>query len=145
MTLYDVQKDGTNVDLILTDGDVVAGTWVDNIDNGHITNRHLFNTSQANNDEITFDISLGRGTYDVHLLYKTNSSHGKVDVSLDSQVIINQLDTYSAAQVLNVTHEESNVVLKGGDYKLSLKLNGKNAASSSYFLSVNYISFRRVA
>ena len=145
MTLHDVQKDGTNVDLILTDGDVVAGTWVENINNLHMANYYLQNSTAANNDEITFPIRLGKGTYDVHIVYTTNSNHGKLDVSLDSQVIINQLDLYSVAVIRNVTHEESNVVLNGGDYTLSLKVNGKNGASSSYYVTVAYISFRRVA
>ena len=145
MTLYDVQKDGTNVDLILTDGDVVAGTWAEYISNLYVTNHYIANITDANNDEITFPLSLGKGTYDVHIVYTTNNDHGKLDVSLDSQVIINQLDLYSAAVIRNVTHEESNVVLNGGDYTLLLKVNGKNGASSSYRVTVNYISFRRVA
>jgi len=145
MTLYDVQKDGTNVDLILTDGDVVAGTWAEYISNLYVTNHYIANITDANNDEITFPLSLGKGTYDVHFVYTTSSESGKLDISLDSQVIINQLDLYSAATIRNVIHEESNIVLKGGDYKLSLKANGKNAASTAYHLTGVYISFRRVA
>jgi len=145
MTLHDVQKDGTNVDLIPIDGDAVAGTWDFVIHGSQIFRSHCINTSHANNDQVTFPLVLGKGTYEVSMIYTTKSTRGKLDVALDGNIIINQLDQYSVGDVYNVIHRESAVVIRHPTKTISFKANGKNAASSDYYVSCSLISFRRVA
>jgi len=145
MTLHDVQKDGTNVDLIPIDGDAVAGTWVFFINNAQILSGYYTNTTGTNNDQVTFPLVLGKGTYEVSMIYITTSSRGKLDIALDGNIIINQLDQYSVASIPNVLHRESAVVIRHPTKTISFTVNGKNAASSNYYVSCSYISFRRVA
>ena len=145
MTLH-VQKDGTNVDLIPSDGDAVAGGWNHFINANQILNGYYINDiSHANNDQVTFPLVLGKGTYEVSMIYITTSSRGKLDVALDGNIIINQLDQYSAVAAHNVIHRESAVVIRHPTQIISFKVNGKNAASSDYYMSWSLISFRRVA
>jgi len=145
MTLHDVKKDGTNVDLIPIDGDAVAGTWDRYISPIQILKGHYMNTTPANNDQVTFPLVLGKGTYDVSMIYVTATGGGKLDIALDGNIIINQLDMYSAVQTTNVIHRESAVVIRHPTKIISFKANGKNAASSDYYVNCSLISFRRVA
>ena len=145
MTLH-VQKDGTNVDLIPTDGDAVAGTWNFVVDANQILTGHYVNdTSHANNDQVTFPFALGKGTYEVSMIYLTTPNRGKLDIALDGNIIINQLDQYSAGVIFNVIHRELAVVIRHPTKTLSFRVNGKNAASSDYHANCSLISFRRVA
>ena len=143
MTLH-VQKDGTNVDLIPIDGDVVAGNWTWYINTNQILNGH-YPTSLANGDKVTFPLVLGKGTYEVSMLYSTSNDRGKLDIALDGNIIINQLDQYSAGVIYNVIHRESAVVIRHPTKTISFTVNGKNPASSDYIASWSLISFRRVA
>jgi len=145
MTLHDVQKDGTNVDLIPIDGDAVAGTWNLIITTDQILVSYLVNSTGANNDQVTFPLVLGKGTYEVSMIYPTTPDRGKLDVALDGNIIINQLDQYSVGVVHNVIHRESAVVIRHPTKTISLTANGKNAASSNYHVNCSLISFRRVA
>jgi len=146
MTLHNVQKDGTNVDLIPTDGDAVAGTWNFAVDANQILLGYYSNSAtHANNDQVTFPLTLGKGTYEVSIIYPTSNDAGKQDISLDGNIIINQLDQYSAGTVYNVIHRESAVVIRHPTKTISFTVNGKNAASSNYYVSCSLISFRRVA
>ena len=144
MTLYGIQKDGTNVDLIPTDGDAVAGAWDCIINNAQILSGYYINVAPANNDQVTFPLVLGKGTYEVSMIYRTSNERGKLDVALDGNIIIN-LDQYSAATIYNVIHRESAVVIRHPTKTISFKVNGKNAASSNYYVCCSLISFRRVA
>jgi len=145
MTLH-VQKDGTNVDLIPIDGDAVAGTWNFNVNSNQILTGNYINlATHANNDEVTFPLMIGKGTYEVSMIYTTYDNRGKLDIALDGNIIINQLDQYSAAIVYNVIHRESAVVIRHPTRTISFKVNGKNAASSDYYANWSLISFRRVA
>jgi len=145
MTLHDVQKDGTNVDLIPIDGDAVAGTWDFAVNANQIFNGYYMNlATHANNDQVTFPLVLGKGTYDVSMIYITSSNRAKLDVALDGNTIIN-LDQYSAISTFNVIHRESAVVIRHPTKTISFTVNGKNAASSDYYAGCPYMSFRRVA
>ena len=143
---YELQPVGKNYDMVIFDGDVVAGAWSLLIDALNFCNCYYTNgASTADGDEFTLPLVLGKGTYDIHLVYFTNANCGKLDVELDGTVIINQLDTYTAGAVYNNIHEESAVEIGGGLHTLGFKVNGKNAASSDYLMSVTLISFRKVA
>ena len=146
MTLHDVQKDGTNVDLIPIDGDAVAGTWEFYINVNQILNGYYINlATHANNDQVNFPFALGKGTYEVSMIYPTANNRGKLDIALDGNIIINQLDQYSAISTFNVIHRESAVVIRHPTQTISFKVNGKNAASVDYYVNFSLISFRRVA
>ena len=146
MTLHDVQKDGTNVDLIPFDGDVVAGTWNFVVNANQILTGYYINTiTHTNNDQVNFPLVLGKGTYEVSIIYVTADNCAKLDVALDGNIIINQLDQYSAISTFNLIYRESAVVLRHPTKTISFKVNGKNAASLDYYINFSLISFRRVA
>ena len=145
MTLHDVHKDGTNVDFIPSDGDVVAGAWASFVIPSEMMNMYYYNSSTADNDEVNFPFRLGRGTYNISIVYRKFSDRGKLDVLLDNNIIINQLDMYDAVGISNVIHRESAVVIRHPTKTISLTANGKNAASSNYHVNCSLISFRRVA
>jgi len=142
---YELMPVGKNYDMVIFDGDIVQGTWALVINAAQFLNCYYANSTNADDDEFIVPLVLGKGTYDVHLVYVESSNRAKMDVSVDGNVIINQLDMYAAATAYNIIHEESNVAIGGGVHMLSFKANGKNAASSGYTCALSHISFRKVA
>jgi len=143
---YELQPVGKNYDMVIFDGDVVQGTWAIVIANTKVLNFVYSNiASHADGDEFTIPLVIGKGTYDLHLVYTKDDNQGKLDVLIDSTVVINQLDTYDAATQSNQIHEETNVAIGGGLHTLHFRVNGKNAASSNHVMRLQMISFRKVA
>jgi len=143
---YVLQPVGKNYDMVIFDGDVVQGTWEIVIANTKVLNFVYSNTaSHTDGDEFTIPLVIGKGTYDLHLVYTKDDNQGKLDVLIDSTVVINQLDTYDAATQSNQIHEEANVIIGGGLHTLHFKVNGKNAASSNHVMRLQMLSFRKVA
>ena len=143
---YVLQPVGKNYDMVIFDGDVVQGTWAVVIANTKVLNFVYSNTaSHADGDEFTIPLVIGKGTYDLHLVYTKDDNQGKLDVLIDSTVVINQLDTYDAATQSNQIHEETNVEIGGGLHTLHFLVNGKNAASSNHVMRLQMLSFRKVA
>jgi len=143
---YELAPVGKNYDMAIFDGDVVQGTWEIVIANTKVLNFVYSNTaSHTDGDEFTIPLVIGKGTYDLHLVYTKDDNQGKLDVLIDSTVVINQLDTYDAATQSNQIHEEANVIIGGGLHTLHFKVNGKNAASSNHVMRLQMLSFRKVA
>jgi len=143
---YELQPVGKNYDMVIFDGDVVQGTWAIVIANTKVLNFVYSNiASHADGDEFTIPLVIGKGTYDLHLVYTKDDNQGKLDVLIDSTVVINQLDTYDAVTQSNQIHEETNVAIGGGLHTLHFRVNGKNAASSNHVMRLQMISFRKVA
>lgn len=89
---------------------------------------------------------LAAGTWVFTLIYYMGSSAGIIDISLDGSVFVNDLDMYSAgASYNNVSDTTGIVVAASGIYTLRIEVVNKNASSSGYGFSQNWLAFRRTA
>lgn len=85
--------------------------------------------------------TLTAGTYSLSYLYKSTSSQGKVQVSVDGVNIGTVGDQYSAGQVQQVNMNVGNVTLGfNGPHQIRFTTNSKNASSSGYAITIDRIS-----
>lgn len=117
-------------------GNILGGVW-----------RHT-TTSDLN----SFDVSclLQSGSYTLYLVGVTFSSYGKSDIyyrhedDTDFTLLAAGDDWYSAGSVVNVVKSHAITISKSGRIVFRVVINGKNASSSSYILSLAYIALRQL-
>lgn len=114
------------------------------------TINHAVNTAQrynyytgcstnTNGDAIETAAVLKVGTYDVVVLGVTAGTRGILDWSCDGVNFITGQDWYSAAATYNVVKTGTLVISASGRHLIRATVNGKNASSSNYVLSVTAI------
>lgn len=121
----------------------VTGTWGATSYGSQRFGFYLSNTAtHANGDAVEGKFSLAAGTYDLDLLCITSSAYAMVDVSIDG-VVVGSVDLYSAGEVDNAHKTLTSVVVAtDGIHTLRLTANGKNGASSSYYILVTRMDFQ---
>jgi hypothetical protein len=108
-------------------------------------NAGLFN-SGAQNDEVSFNVVLGAGTWDVRLLYSKFGNAGIITTSLDGTTL-GTTDCYSSPSNTtgNTDAYTGIVVASSGKKVLNLKMATKNAGSTGYYAIIHYIWLVRTA
>lgn len=107
-------------------------------------NAGFFNTG-AQNDEASFNVVLGAGTWDFRLLTSTFNNAGIITVSLDG-TSLGTLDQYSAGNDTGVKQSITGfTVASSGKKVLNLKMASKNAGSTGYYAIIHYIWLIRTA
>lgn len=100
-------------------------------------------SSGAQNDEMSFDLILTAGTWDVELLYIKDSSNGIFSVQFDG-IEKGTIDSYAAAVSYNNRTTVSGIAtVTSGKMRLTLKMATKNVSSTSYFGEIQHIQLRR--
>lgn len=119
------------------DVNIIAGTWIQNVDSGSRFNGYQWNNSAANGDEAFFTRYFTKGgLYRVRFVYLKNNNQAKADIGLDSNGSTNlfsQLDMYNASLTYNNVIEMTKEITRGF-HDIHFKANGKNASSSGYNL-----------
>lgn len=124
---------------------VVQGTWVRSIDTQQPFATYLNSTSDAQNDEITYQVGLAAGTYKVLMSYVKVSNGGIYTLALDGSSF-GTVDGYAAGNTFNQYSEITGVVVATSGVKtLSVKMATKNASSSAYRGIFTVINFMRTA
>jgi hypothetical protein len=99
----------------------------------------------VNLDNISYNVYLAAGTYTLRLLCHTDIDHGILDIDLDG-VEIASFDGYSAATTWNVLQTQTGIVVATAGIKtLKLRVDGKNASSTSYIVEFTTITLWRTA
>lgn len=102
-------------------------------------------SSNAQNDEITFDVVLHAGTWEIELFYIKSSDAGIFSVQLDS-VEKGTIDSYAAAPAYNQRSSITGIVISTtAEHELKLKMATKHASSSAYYGYITSIRFLRTA
>lgn len=125
---------------------VVQGTWTPSLNVACYPDFYLVNTTTAINDECYFYVQLSQGTYTLQILHRQQSDAGIVKFFLDATQIA-AFDYYKAGGgVDNYYQEQTGIVITAGKlFKLTLRINTKNAASSSYISRTQCINFIKTA
>lgn len=121
------------------------GTWV-LISEANCWGRHpLWNSSHTDGDELSYKVSLVKGTYTVFLLAKTHTYNGILDIYIDAAEVAS-FDLYGNPSVNNVIYTDpNNVIASGGLKTLKLKVDGKHASSTDYYVILQSIVLWRTA
>lgn len=99
----------------------------------------------ADGDNLVFKVYLAAGTYTLEELGIKGSNHAIIDYEIDGAVIAT-VDHYAAVGAYNQRSVDTgNVIATSGLKTLTMKANGKNAASSGYFMAVSTIVLWRTA
>lgn len=124
---------------------IVQGTW--SIYNSASANFYSarYNTSNTNADEITWEISgLYPGSWTFEAVFYKASDRAKATMTLDSGIDLGTaVDTYAAVGANYHYNKDFSITDQVALRTLSLKVDGKNAASSDYYLSCSQMAFYR--
>lgn len=111
---------------------------------GELYTFHLLSTG-AQNAEITWDIVLAKGTWNITIIGQKNSDRGIISIQFDS-VERATLDEYSDPYTpLSINTATGIVVPVTKKIELKLKMATKNGSSSAYAGSTSLISLIRTA
>lgn len=124
---------------------VVQGTWVNTTNSACKLCNNMINSTHSDGDECYFNIMLSQGTYTLQVNHLTNVDEGILKIYLDA-VLIKTIDLYSGAGNYNAFTEETGIIITSGKlYKLTLKINGKNASSNNHYCQLQAITFLKTA
>jgi hypothetical protein len=100
----------------------------------------------AQNNEITFDVVLAAGTWELTVIYAKGGNIGICTPTLDGTDLAT-FDGYNGAgaTVNNVYTQGGATIAATGKKTLKLKATSKNASASNYFLQIQWITLRRTA
>jgi len=94
----------------------------------------------AVNDKLTFKVALKAGNYAMNVLALKTSGQGIQTIKLGATTLAT-FDWYNATNVLNSMQSAVIGVADDGLYTLTSEIASKNASSSGYTLSMNFIDF----
>jgi len=121
---------------------VIQGTYAFLINNLYIHWLRVVN-GNANNDEIHMKIALTSGIYDIRAQDYASTNYGILKGYLDDELIFTR-DQYSSPSTNSiVTYATDITIIKPKIYTLKLKVDGKNASSTGYYMSCNALLFKR--
>lgn len=107
---------------------------------------HAYQSSPANGDKIIFYFTLQDGEYTFCMIGVKYPDEGKSDLYVDDVKVngATPYDWYAAATTLNQTWTVTGITLTtSGLHKFEIRVNGKNASSSNYFIAGSYVTVYR--
>jgi len=123
---------------------VVQGTWTSGVTAVHLLSHQFVNSTMDDLDECNFKVMLAQGTYTLQVPAYAAGNRGIKKIYLDA-VLIATFDSYAGVNAV-VIHEQTGIVVSAGKlYTLTLKIDGKNAASSDYEGNVSAFNFIKTA
>jgi hypothetical protein len=94
-------------------------------------------------NEISFDVVLGAGTWNIELMHATSTNRGIYSVFID-EIAVGTIDGYSAAVTRNVRSSIAGVAVKAaGKHRVTLRMLTKNATSTAFLGSIQRLVLKR--
>lgn len=122
--------------------DVVGqGTWVRRVEPSSLYQGDLYNSSNADGDNITLNFRCPAGTYTLRFNNIVAASRGIVDVDVDA-VEKGSFDNEGAADYTNI-NEITGIVLTAGAHTLKFRVDGQTGAG--YYCNLSGIYLQRTA
>jgi alpha-galactosidase len=109
---------------VQSDTNFAAGKWIELAATG--------STGQYIDYTVT---NVPAGTYQVQMVWKGNTTRGKLQLSVDGTNVGAALDQYSAAQSYPTTTFGNVTFTSAGNHDIRLTVTGKNTSSTQYYLS----------
>lgn len=122
-----------------------TGTWANGQGSAEVLGAARFNSTQAQNDEIGYDLILAAGTWRIDLIVTKTTAGGIASVRVDD-VEVGTVDTYNGSTTRNNAASVTGItVATTGLHRVSLKAATKNASSSAYIIAFNMLTLRKTA
>ena len=122
----------------------IQGTWVIIQNSTFLHDISCSNSSHNDGDEINFEAYIPAGTYTVHLTGQRNTNRGLIDI----YVGVNEVTSFDQYGVSNTDHWWTNTgvtIATSGVQTIRMVIDGKNGASSDYWMNIGSLSFFRTA
>jgi len=113
--------------------------------NNMMYNGYAVQLPYVDGDTFTHGCYLTAGTYTFYVLGRTTTNRGKLDWYVDGVKVISGQDWYSAASVLNVVKSGAVTITTTGWHQIKGVVNGKNAASSNYAITLTKYWFKQAS
>ena len=123
---------------------VAGGTIAPQITTSGLGGAYVTQGTQAQNDEIGWNVVLAASTWTITTIYRTNSDAGIATVKLDSTTL-GTFDEYGFGVHNNISTISSVAVAANGVYTLKYVMATKNASSSGYYYQIQWIALHRTA
>lgn len=123
-----------------------VGSWVPTFVASIIHNCTLWNVNNAQNDSISWDLSLSAGTWKIGFLHGMGSTSGIFTIQIDGTTV-GTLDMYQAGgNVYNQRHQVTGItVATTGKHRLTLAMLTKNASATAYGATIQELALQRTA
>ncbi len=113
---------------------VSVGTWVGTTNSLTLTHYQWSNSTSSNGDTVLYKTWLSTGTYSLNVLGQKANDAGILDIDIDGSEIAS-IDYYASAAVYNYVFSTATILIATADLKeIKLRVDGKNAKSSDYYV-----------
>jgi len=124
---------------------LTQGTWLFTADAARYLNYNCYNGENNDGDQINWKTYLNAGTYTLKFLYSKSAASGIVDLYIDAAEVAS-FDAYNGITVKNLIGTQAGIVVAASGIKdIKLIIDGKNGASSNYYINFVLIGFYRTA
>lgn len=123
-----------------------VGTWAPSQDSAlYLAVSTTNSATKAQNDEISWDVTLAAGTWTLDFYYTQSAAGGIATITLGA-ISVGTVDTYNASTVKNV-HTAITAIAVGTTqkYRLKFKMATKNASSTAFQLNYIHSTLLRTA
>ncbi len=122
-----------------------VGTWQITMNVQVMRNAHIYNTSDASGDSLTYRAFILAGTYTWEILYHGSTDRGIVELSIDD-VVAGSVDMYESAFSPNLIATVSGItVVESGMKNITIRVADQNPSSTSYIASHGEMVLYRTA
>lgn len=147
VTIYPAEDpgpgEGHTLILPWTRDSVGQGTWTWIYYTGYPYLTQYYNSTLADGDNLSWKRYLAKGTYTLKLLACACSDAGIVDIDIDGEEIAS-FNLYDASGDADKINTQANIVISESGIKtIRLRVDGKNASSSSYRAQISMIDIYR--
>lgn len=113
---------------------IIQGTWTFTYAPNHWFNVFAYNSSNTDEDEINFKAYLAAGTYSVQLVCAKDAAYAISNILIDDTLILTT-DHYNATTLNNQLNSATGIVVATSGLKtIKLKVNGRNASCSGWYI-----------
>lgn len=128
---------------------ITQGDWTFVVSASQVLNGWFANSGgsppQADLDQINYKVFLAKGTYTVSILTLTFSTGAFLELIVDG-VSQGTTDLYTASTIFNIKRNFSGIVITtSGLVDINLKVNGRNASATDWFVALSSLSLFRTA
>ena len=123
---------------------VGQGTWVRVVNATLLYNGTLFNSTNADGDNVTYNFRCPAGTYTFSMNGRKSGTQGIVDVYIDG-VEKGSFDHYDAGNDFINIDTIASLILTAGTHTVKFQIDGQNASASGHFLNLQAVSFTRTS
>lgn len=121
------------------------GIWTRTVNSSQILGFFLYNSSNADGNNVSWNITLSKGTYSMTALFRRGPNNGIVDIDIGTTEVHSE-DTYHTSTSYNWRATATGIsIASSGRTTIRARVDGKNASSGGYYCEITAIILWRTA